>query len=248
MSASGLLLVVVAGAALAYVTAALRAGRWSAWRTASWLSACLLIAVALSPPLSGAGPRAHMAQHVLLGMLAPIGLVAAAPVTLLLRTLPPPRRRPVVRVLRARPVRVLGHPATAAVLDVGGLYLLLLTPVAAAAHHAEWAAFGVHVHYLAAGYLFTWSIAGPDPAPGRPGLRTRLAVFVLAAGAHSVLAKLLYARASGHHHDAHLNQEAAQLMYYGGDLAEVLLAVLLFATWYRRRARHRPRRTPAASG
>jgi hypothetical protein len=26
-------------------------------------------------------------------------------------------------------------------------------------------------------------------------------------------------------------------MYYGGDVAEILLATALFATWYRRRAR-----------
>ena len=32
-------------------------------------------------------------------------------------------------------------------------------------------------------------------------------------------------------------EQAARWMYYGGDLAEVVLAVLLFAEWYRRRAR-----------
>ena len=30
-------------------------------------------------------------------------------------------------------------------------------------------------------------------------------------------------------------QAAAQLMYYGGDLAELALAIALFAAWYRTR-------------
>jgi putative membrane protein len=99
----------------------------------------------------------------------------------------------------------------------------------------------VHVHFLAAGYLFAWAIAGPDPAPRRPGIGTRTAVLVLAAGAHSYLGKLLYARAGelphGAGHGASEMEVAAQWMYYGGDLAELLLAAALFATWYRHAGR-----------
>jgi len=36
-------------------------------------------------------------------------------------------------------------------------------------------------------------------------------------------------------------EEAAQRMYYGGDLAELALAVALFATWYRQGRRRRTR-------
>jgi putative membrane protein len=34
-------------------------------------------------------------------------------------------------------------------------------------------------------------------------------------------------------HDLDGMRAAAQLMYYGGDLAELALAVALFATWFR---------------
>jgi putative membrane protein len=62
-------------------------------------------------------------------------------------------------------------------------------------------------------------------------------VLVAAGAAHAYLAKLLYARAPGlppgGSHDLDQVQAAAQLMYYGGDLAELALAVALFAGWYR---------------
>lgn len=235
---------VVAVLALAYLAAAVRAGTgphgWPRGRTAAWLLGCAVAAVALSPVLAGHDPRAHMARHLLLGMVAPLGLVLAAPVTLLLRVTEPATGRRIGRVLRARPVHVLVHPATAALLAVGGLYAVLLTPLAEATggqvpHNA------LLLHYLAAGYLFTWSIAGPDPAPRRPGMTTRVLVLVLTVAAHSVLAKVLYARAPAGP-DGEKARTAAQLMYYAGDLAELALAAALFATWYRRPARTcRPR-------
>ncbi len=55
--------------------------------------------------------------------------------------------------------------------------------------------------------------------------------------AHALLAKLMYGH--GYPRGAGAAPEdlevAAVMMYYGGDLAELLLAVLLFAAWYRRR-------------
>ncbi|WP_077693499.1 cytochrome c oxidase assembly protein [Nocardiopsis sp. BMP B8015] len=241
-------LVLLAIALLAYTAAARRARRtprgWNGLRTASFtLGVALLAAALLLPSLTHTAhhdPRVHMLQHLFIGMYAPLALVMAAPLTLGLRTLPATRRRPVARVLRSRPVHVLGHPATALLLDTGVLYLVHLTPLHTAMQTHPPVQALVYLHYLAAGYLFAWSLAGPDPAPRRPGTATRLTTLLLAIAAHSFLAKLLYAHPHtwppGAAHTA-LAEEAAQLMYYGGDLAELLLAVALFAGWYRRRSR-----------
>lgn len=56
-----------------------------------------------------------------------------------------------------------------------------------------------------------------------------------------VLAKLLYAGAATlpalQGYPVARSEQAAQLMYYGGDVAEVLLAVALCAAWARSRRR-----------
>lgn len=211
---------------------------WPAWRTGLWVAGALTVAAALAPPLAEAAAtdhRAHMAQHLLLGMYAPLGLVAAAPVRLALGSLPTSGARRLSALLRSRPLRVLAHPVVAAVLNVGAMFVLYLTPLHERAAASPALTAVVLVHFLLAGWLYTWSVAGPDPAPHRPGLSVRLAVLVVAAGAHAYLAKALYARAAeSHHHGMDHAEAGAQLMYYGGDGAEVLLAVMLLAGWYRR--------------
>ncbi|WP_069385950.1 cytochrome c oxidase assembly protein [Cellulosimicrobium cellulans] len=243
-----LVLAVLVGAYLALVARRERAlgRRWGRGRTAAWAAGSALLALAVSPPvadLAHADARGHMVQHLLLGMYAPLGLVLGAPVTLLLGAATTAGRRQVAAVLRSLPVRVLSHPLVAGVVDMGGLYVLYLTGLYAASMSSTLLHGVVNVHFVLAGTLFTWAVAGPDPAPHRPGVRVRVVALVLAAGAHAYLAKLLYARAGelppGGHHTAAEVESAAQWMYYGGDLAEVALAVALFAGWYRARGRRR---------
>ena len=58
---------------------------------------------------------AHMIGHLLLGMLAPLFIAIAAPMTLILRTLPVPVARKVSHVLRSWPLQILHHPITASI-------------------------------------------------------------------------------------------------------------------------------------
>jgi putative membrane protein len=235
-----LLVLVPSTAYLGAARARRDAGRdWPGWRAASLIIGLMLVAVAVSPAMHMLGEhdrRGHMIQHLLLGMFAPLALVLAAPVTLLLGSLPAARRGMARNLLRSRALHGLTHPATAAVLDMGGLYLLYLTPLYIVTTTNTLAHHLVNLHFLLAGYLFTWSIVGPDPAPRRPTITIRALVLVAAGAAHAYLAKLLYARAPELPGGSSLHldevQAAAQLMYYGGDLAELALAVALFATWY----------------
>jgi putative membrane protein len=72
--------------------------------------------------------RGHMAQHMLIGMYAPLALVRAAPVTLLLRILPAARGRQLTAVLHSPPARVLVHPPVVLALSTGSLAVLYFTP------------------------------------------------------------------------------------------------------------------------
>jgi len=217
-----------------------RTAAWGAWRTAGFAAGIGLLFAALLPPVADWAHhdlRGHMVQHLLLGMFAPLGLVLGAPGTLALRTLPAGGARRIVALLAARPVRGLIHPVTALVLDIGGMYLLYLTPLYALSLADPAVHLLVHVHFVLSGYLFAWAIAGPDPAPARPGPWARLAVLFLATAAHATLGKLMYAYGwpRGTPHDLEEIRAAAQLMYYGGDLAELLLAVAFFATRFHAR-------------
>ncbi|WP_251152881.1 cytochrome c oxidase assembly protein [Cellulosimicrobium sp. Marseille-Q4280] len=225
--------------AWAYLVLALRQHAdprgWSPWRTASFLGGVALLAAALVPalsPLPTGSFADHMYRHLLVGMYAPLALVLGAPVTLVLRSVGPRAGRRVGRLLRRRPVQVLAHPVTAVLLSVGTLYVVYLTPLYAATTQHPTLHHLVHLHFLAAGYLFAYALAGPDPAPHRPSVRARLVVLGVAIAAHAVLAQLLYAGAfvavPGPAAD---RRTGAELMYYGGDLAVVLLALALVSTW-----------------
>jgi len=167
---------------------------WPPWRTACWAGGVAVAAVAaLGPVADHMDFRAHMIGHVLLGMLAPLLLVLAAPVTLALRALPVAAARRVSAVLRSRAVAAATHPVVAAVLAVGGLWVLYRTDVYAASMRHPTLLLLVHLHVFLAGWLFTAAFVGPDPAPHRARLPVRAAVLVLALAAHDVLAKTLYA-------------------------------------------------------
>ena len=233
------------------VARARRAGRgWPLARSLAWLAGCTCALVAVTGPLAEASTTswtAHMGGHLLLGMVGPLLLVVGAPVTLALRALPVGVARRLVRLLRSRPLRVLTEPGVAALLAVGGLWLLYATPLLALAHAHAGRGLLVNTHVLLSGYLFTACLVGRDPLPHRRGTRHLLVVLVLALAAHDVLAKRLYADGYAPMAMGDL-QQGAQLMYYGGDAVDVLLAVLVCRRWYRSGQRQlqleRPRRRP----
>jgi putative membrane protein len=233
---------VVLALALAYLGPALRllaGGRWDVGRTACWAAGVAAALAALLVAPAGADPVAHMTGHLLLGMLAPLLLVLADPVGLALRALPVRRARTLVALLRTRPVRVLTHPVTAAVLDVGGLWLLYRTPLMAASMTSPALHVVVSLHVLAAGCLFTHAVVGHDPTPGRASRPTRAVALVGALAAHGILAKVLWRDAA-----TAAEQAGALIMYYGGDVVDVALVVLLCREWYRATA---PRRAPVGA-
>jgi putative membrane protein len=208
---------------------------WSRWRTASFLTGLAVLAVAFLPPVAPwaySDFRGHMTQHMLIGMYAPLGLVLAAPVTLLLRTVPTARGRQLTSVLHSGPARVLTHPATAMLLSTASLAVLYFTPLYNATTADSAGHWLLHVHFLISGCLFAYAIAGPDPAPARPAVRTRLVYLGCAITIHAVIAQLMY---GGFWVDirAPINeiQNGAEIMYYFGDIAELLLAAALVATW-----------------
>ena len=211
-----------------------RGGNWPVGRPVLWTVGCLCAVAAVLGPLADRAHHefgAHMAGHVLLGMLAPLLLVSAAPITLALRVLPVRRARPLARLLASRLPATLTNPAVAAVLDIGGLWMLYRTELYSLMSTKPWLHAVVGIHVLVAGYLFTFAIlGGPDPAPHRPRAGYRAAVLVAALAAHNILAKSLYA-VPPEGVPPEQATVAGQLMYYGGAPVEIALIVLLCRSW-----------------
>jgi putative membrane protein len=239
--ALALLLPAVAGAlyAAGWTTLTRRGAAWPTGRLLAAAGAVVCTAVALSPPVAaGTGVfPGHVGQHLLLTMLAPLLLAWSAPVTLALRTLPRRPRRALLGLLHSGPVRVLGTPAVVVVLALGSPAALYLTPLYGLVHADPALHVLVHGHMFLTGCLVSWLLAGVDPMPGRPSTPARLVVLVMLAGGHAVLAKVLYADPPAALGVLDQVRRGAQLLYYGGDAVELLLAVSVMAEWWRRTGR-----------
>ncbi len=238
LSASLWLALPFAAALLLYAWAAFHSSRryspWPVFRTVLWTGGILCSLSAVVGPLAEKAHTnfiAHMAGHLLLGMLAPLFMVLAAPITLILRTLPVEQARRVSRLLQNRPLRFAIDPITAFVLNIGGLWLLYTTSLYAHMQENVLIHIFVHLHVFLAGYVFTASILCIDPAPHRRSFHFRAAVLMLALAGHSILSKFLYA-----HPPAGVSSAQAEmgsmLMYYGGDAVDLILVILFCAQWF----------------
>jgi putative membrane protein len=216
-----------------------RGDRWPMSRTLCAVAGWALVAVSMSPPLADAMDfRLHIVQHLALAMLAPFALALSAPVTLALRTLPGLPRTSLRRLMHSRAVRLGTAAPVVLVLDIGAMYAYYLTPLFITAEATPWLHAVVHAHMFLAGCLLSWYLVGRDPLPGRRSPRSALVVLFIAAGSHDVLAKLMYAhllpRSDG---TAAQIQDGAQIMFYGDDVVELLLATCVLAAWYARTGR-----------
>lgn len=209
--------------------------QWPLHRTFFWISGVVTGTVIFVGPLADFAHHnfsGHMIGHLLLSMLTPLLIVCAKPMTLLLRTLPVPVARRVTRVLNSRPLRLLTNPAAATVLNIGALYLLYTTPLYPMMHESTALYIVIHFHVFGAGYLFTSSLIYLDVTPHRISYRYRAVVLVLALAGHKILSKYIYAHPPGGVNRSEA-ETGAMWMYYGGDLIDLVLIVLLCLHWYR---------------
>ena len=111
---------------------------WPWWRTASWVAGCLSLFAVTGTWLNGYSMvlfSLHMAQHMVLSMVAPLLMLLGCPVTLALRTLPRGKRLAgvpralLLDALHSRVARVLSHPAFTLPLFLASLYAVYFTPV-----------------------------------------------------------------------------------------------------------------------
>lgn len=265
--------VLAAGLYLAGVLRLTRRGdRWPLGRTIAFLAGLVIVVATTCSGLGRYGPvllSVHMAQHMLLNMVAPLPLVLGAPVTLALRALRPARaphrtgpREWLVAGLHSWPVRFLTHPMVVTINFAGGLYVLYLTSLLTTLMRNHLGHLYMNVHFLAVGLLFFELIVGIDPLPRRLPHPGRILMLLAVVPFHTFLGLTIMSTStllgSGWYDrlvrpwgvsplsDQHT---AGGIAWSFGELPTFTVLLVLVAQWARmdeRRSRARERRISAA--
>lgn len=181
-------------ALLTYVVGVLRLRssgvRWPLLRTIAFAGGIASVLLVVSTGIGGYSMQlfsVHMAQHMVLSMVAPIFLLLGAPVTLALRVLRPRGRprRVVVSVLHSRFAKVVSSGLFSTPLFILSLFGLYFTPLFDFLMSSWWGHFYMLVHFVAVGLLYYWPILGVDPNPRNPQPLTRLGQLVIAMPFHA---------------------------------------------------------------
>jgi putative copper resistance protein D len=171
-----------------------RGDAWPVLRTISWVAGLLLLLW-----ITNGGINAyehilfsqHMLGHMALGMLVPILLVPAAPVTLAMRAIEKRNdgsrgaREWILIAVHSRYAQIISNPIFATVNFVGSLWVFYYTGILrwAITNHIghEW----MVIHFLLAGYLFVQSLIGIDPGVNRLPYPFRLVQLLVAMTVHA---------------------------------------------------------------
>jgi putative copper resistance protein D len=134
----------------------------------------------------------HMMAHMVLGMIAPIGIVLGAPITLALRALPSGRddqergvRGLLVQALASKPVVIFSHPIVALAIFDGSLFALYFTSIFDSLMGSHIGHVAMSLHFLLAGILFFHVIIGIDPRPRKYPYIFRIVILFAAMSIHA---------------------------------------------------------------
>lgn len=226
-----------------------RGRRWAAARSACFGAGVAVLAVATQSPLAGAEDElfsAHVVQHVLLGMAAPLLLILGAPVTLALQATSGSVSRTVRRVVHGRLVGTVTHPAVAGVLFSASLFGLYLSPLFELSLRNELVHVAVHLHFVLVGCAFFWGVLGIDGDRGRLPHGARVLVVLLLVPFHAVLGVAIlttgdllaggwYAQEAGRTAAVALADQrlGGGLLWVTGDLLGLLASGVVLAQWMR---------------
>ena len=134
----------------------------------------------------------HMMAHMVLGMIAPIGIVLGAPITLALRTLPLGRnqqesgiRGVFIELLHSKLSKFYTNPVVALAIFDGSLFALYFTPLFGKLMQGHSGHFFMSLHFLLAGFLFFQVLIGIDPLPRKVPHIAKIVVIFAAMSIHA---------------------------------------------------------------
>ena len=172
-----------------------RGDKWPVGRTISFALGISVIDFATSGGLGLYANFAfsyHMAAHMFLGMIAPIGIVLGAPITLALRTLPQGRtstergvRGSLISALHSRVGRFYTNPLIALAIFDGSLFALYFTSLFGGMMQSHVGHFFMNFHFIMAGTLFFYVVVGIDPNPRKIPHLVKIVILFAAMSIHA---------------------------------------------------------------
>ncbi len=159
--------------------------RWRTPRVLAMLGGA--VAMAASGLLDTGRFSAHMLEHVLVGMVAPMLIATGAPATLALQAASPRTRTRLLRILHSRWLRTLTHPLVAWAVFAATPVAIYFTPLLDLTVRSAFVDVLVHLHLSVAGFVFFWPAVGTDPAPRPLPHGARVLYLLLAIPFHAFL-------------------------------------------------------------
>lgn len=218
-------------------------------RTVAWVAGVLAVLLALDSGIERYDTTlfsVHMLQHMLLTLVAPILLLSAGPITMLLRASSPvTRKRWIFPLLHSRVVRFLSFPVVSWLLFAGVMWASHFSPLFDASLENEWIHRLEHGLFLGSALLFWWPVVGPDPSPWRMKPAAKVLYVGLQMPQNTFLALAIYMSSFPlyNHYVTTIRawgptpledqQIAGGIMWLGGDFVFLAMVILLVLAWMR---------------
>ncbi len=226
----------------------------SRWQKASFFTGLFLIFISLQSPLDNLSEHMlsfHQLQHFLLRMMAPLLVLLGAPLTPVLRGLPPwvLQRivRPTVRHSLARAAyEKLTNPVITVALFMGVLYLWQFPGAFNLSLRNEFVHALMHITMTFSGFIFYWAVIDPKPHRSRVHYGVRVLYLGLIVLPNTVLgAVITFSRGIIYtgYEDVYQpfgislltdQQLGGLFLWVPGDMISILVAGIVMIMWYER--------------
>ena len=224
------------------------------WQKASFFAGLFLMFIALQSPLDPLSDHLlsfHQVQHFILRMMAPLLILLGAPLTPMLRGLPPWALRGLVRPLcRNRYARQAYHRLTNPIVTtgifLGSLYLWQFPGAFNLALRNDEIHALMHLTMSGSGFLFWWVVIDPKPHHSRLHYGLRVLYLGLIVLPNTVLGAaitfsgdLIYTAYAEVVQPYGISLETDQqlgglMLWVPGDMMSILAAGVVMVMWYQK--------------
>ena len=232
------------------------------WQRVSFFAGLFCLFIALQSPIDALAEHMfsfHQLQHLLLRMVGPILILLGAPLTPMLRGLPPWALRRVVRPIVGNPTarrayEIVTNPVLTTVLFLSVLYLWQVP----AAHNAALKNSALHefMHFtmLTSGFLFWWLVVDPKPHRSRLHYGLRILYLGLIVIPNTLLGAgitfsgdIIYSAYGEVEQPFNLALKTDQeiggaILWIAGDMMSVIVAGVVMAMWFQQEEAKNPGR------